>query len=143
MSDVRYKAACPILQEFTLRPLAGWASSNPRKCSKTTSGRRKQQQWPCRGFLEQPMPHKASDKKSLEPSLHGELWPDWPVVGAILHETTAFSSRATLKDFRKEIKRLRAWYRRRKRKTRPARGIKRSHAAAEFGPLLLLDSSSF
>jgi hypothetical protein len=49
--------------------------------------------------------------------------------GATLHESVGFFNFPTLKAFRKELKRIRGWYRKQKRQQRRLRGIVRSRRA--------------
>ena len=81
-----------------------------------------------RAFLEQPMAHKSPTWKQMFKANppRGTIARLGRHCRATLHETTAFRNFATVKQFRAEIRRMKAWYRRGKRLTRPQRGIKRS-----------------
>ena len=116
-------------------PLAGYAHSllrtgveQPVAVFKAALQKHEAAAHTLRAWLELPLAHKSATWKDLFHATppRGTLARLARRCGATLHESTSFRNYATVKAFRTEIRRVRAWYQHGRRVTRPFRGIKRN-----------------
>ena len=140
--DVMNRLSAKVVEGETTQwptppPLPGYAHSllrmgieQPVSTFKDAMTKRENAAHTLRQFLEMPAVHRSPTWKELFKANppRGTLARLARRCQATLHESTCFRNYASVKAFRAEIKRVRAWYRRPRRQSRPFRGIKRSRA---------------